>query len=205
MALPPGWPSSTVLASASPRRLQLLQSIGVSPEVRIADLDETPLTAEKPLLYVARLAREKAIAVARPDEVVIAADTTIDLDDRIVGKPSSRSEALRTLRELSGRKHHVHTGVAVVSHSNVSCIVVTSVVTMVQADDGLLEWYVDTGEPYGKAGGYAIQGAGAILISTITGSIANVMGLPVAELYELMSKQLKILPISRNSNDEILS
>jgi septum formation protein len=76
---------------------------------------------------------------------------------------------------------------------------------MVQADDGLLEWYVDTGEPYGKAGGYAIQGAGAILISTITGSIANVMGLPVAELYELMSKQLKILPISRNSNDEILS
>src|ERR1700743_616750 len=112
---PPWWPAPVVLASSSPRRLDLLRLIGVEPEVRPADIDETPRPDEQPAAYVERLAQGKGRAVARPGEVVVAADTTVVIDGRIIGKPAGQAEALDTLRTLSGRTHTVYTGVAVVA------------------------------------------------------------------------------------------
>jgi septum formation protein len=184
---PPGWPSSVVLASASPRRLGLLQNIGVDPEVRPADIDETPRPGEGPTRYVERLAVAKAAAVARDGEVVIAADTTVSINGQIIGKPASRAEALDMLRTLSGQTHTVFTGLAVRSPSGTTSAIVTSEVTFIQAGEDLLAWYADTGEPYDKAGGYGLQGAGSMLVARVRGSVTNVVGLPLAQLHELMS------------------
>ena len=187
MPQPPGWPSSVVLASASPRRLGLLKNIGVDPEVRPADIDETPLPGESPARYVERLAVAKAAAVARDGEVVIAADTTVSINGQIIGKPTSRAEALDILRTLSGRTHTVFTGLAVLSPSGTASAIVTSEVTFIQASADLLAWYADTDEPYDKAGGYGLQGAGSMLVAGVQGSVTNVVGLPLAQLHELMS------------------
>ena len=187
MPQPPGWPASVVLASASPRRLGLLKNIGVDPEVRPADIDETPLPGESPARYVERLAVAKAAAVARDGEVVIAADTTVSIDGQIIGKPASRAEALDILRTLSGRTHTVFTGLAVLSPSRTASAIVTSEVTFIQASADLLAWYADTDEPYDKAGGYGLQGAGSMLVAGVQGSVTNVVGLPLAQLHELMS------------------
>ena len=184
---PPGWPSSVVLASASPRRLGLLKNIGVDPEVRPADIDETPLPGESPARYVERLAVAKAAAVARDGEVVIAADTTVSINGQIIGKPASRAEALDILRTLSGQTHTVFTGLAVLSPSGTTSAIVTSEVTFIQASADLLAWYADTDEPYDKAGGYGLQGAGSMLVAGVQGSVTNVVGLPLAQLHELMS------------------
>ncbi|HEY0719525.1 MAG TPA: Maf family protein [Streptosporangiaceae bacterium] len=186
MSPPPGWPSAVVLASASPRRLDLLRSIGVEPEVRPADIDETPHEGENPAAYVSRLARGKAAAVARPGEVVVAADTTVVIDGCITGKPSSRDEALVMLRTMSGRTHTVCTGVAVLSGAMPSCLTVTSEVSFVKASEEFLDWYTRTPEPYDKAGAYGLQGAGAMLVARVDGSVSNVVGLPLAELHDLM-------------------
>ena len=175
-----------VLASSSPRRLGLLRSIGVEPEVRPADIDETPWPDEQPAAYVERLARGKARAVARPGEVVVAADTTVVIDGRIIGKPAGQAEALDTLRTLSGRTHTVYTGVAVVSPAGTSGITVTSEVTFVKISEDVLDWYTGSAEPYDKAGGYGLQGAGAMLVADVHGSVSNVLGLPLAELHDLM-------------------
>jgi septum formation protein len=175
-----------VLASSSPRRLDLLRLIGVEPEVRPADIDETPRPGEDPAAYVSRLARGKATAVARPGEVVVAADTTVVIDGRIIGKPSGRAEALESLRTLSGRTHTVFTGVAVLSSAGVVGVTVTSEVTFAKASEEFLDWYTGTAEPYDKAGGYGLQGAGAMLVAGVNGSVSNVLGLPLAELNELM-------------------
>jgi septum formation protein len=175
-----------VLASSSPRRLDLLRSIGVEPEVRPADIDETPWPDEQPAAYVERLARGKARAVARPGEVVVAADTTVVIDGRIIGKPADRAEALDTLRTLSGRTHTVYTGVAVVSPAGTSGVTVTSEVTFVKISEDVLDWYTSSAEPYDKAGGYGLQGAGAMLVAGVHGSVSNVLGLPLAELHDLI-------------------
>ena len=187
MPQPPGWPSSVVLASASPRRLGLLKNIGVDPEVRPADIDETPLPGESAARYVERLAVAKAEAVARDGEVVIAADTTVSINGQIIGKPASRAEALDILRTLSGRTHTVFTGLAVLSPSGTTSAIVTSEVTFIQAGEDLLAWYADTDEPYDKAGAYGLQGAGSMLVAGVQGSVTNVVGLPLAQLHELMS------------------
>ncbi len=187
MPPPPGWPASVVLASASPRRLGLLKNIGVDPEVRPADLDETPRPGESPARYVERLAVAKAVAVARDGEVVIAADTTVSINGQIIGKPASRAEALDILCTLSGQTHTVFTGLAVLSPSGTTSAIVTSEVTFIQASDDLLAWYADTDEPYDKAGGYGLQGAGSMLVAGVQGSVTNVVGLPLAQLHELMS------------------
>ena len=175
-----------MLASSSPRRLDLLRSVGVEPEVRPADLDETVRDGEDPAGYVARLARGKAAAVARPGEVVVAADTTVVIDGRIMGKPAGRAEALDSLRTLSGRTHTVYTGVAVLSPAGSAGVTVTSQVTFVKASEDFLDWYTSTAEPYDKAGGYGLQGAGAMLVAGVHGSVSNVLGLPLAELNDLM-------------------
>ena len=192
---PPGWPSPIVLASASPRRLELLRGIGADPEVRPADIDETPLPGESAAVYVGRLAAAKAVAVGRAGETVIAADTTVSLDGRIIGKPADRSGALDILRRLSGRTHIVYTGVAVLgglagsglAGAGIAATTVASEVTFIEASEDLLGWYADTAEPYDKAGAYGLQGAGSLLVAEVRGSVTNVIGLPLAELHELVS------------------
>lgn len=189
--------SRVVLASRSPRRLALLRRLGVSPEVVPADIDETPADGEDPVLYVRRLAEAKARAVLdkfrergpRSEAIVLAADTTVDLDGRILGQPADEAEARSMLRALSGRAHRVHTGVAVVDGGGrLASAVVSSVVTMVAITDHLLDWYVATGEPFGKAGAYALQGAGGVLVERVRGSQSNVVGLPLRETADLLRR-----------------
>lgn len=176
-----------VLASRSPRRVELLARIGIAAEVAPADVDETPLVGETPVDHVRRLAACKAMTVARSGVLTIAADTTIDLDGEIVGQPTDAAEALAMLTRLSGRSHRVHTGVAVVSPTGrMATDVVTSVVTMQTIDAALREWYVSTGEPFGKAGGYALQGRGGVLVERVLGSHSNVVGLPMREALALL-------------------
>ena len=175
-----------ILASASPRRLDLLSQIGVRFEVRVPDIDESPLDGEEPTAYVRRLAIAKADAVdAAPDELVIAADTTVDLASTIMGKPSDDRDARSMLRRLSGHTHRVHTGVALrLADREVSRVCTTSV-TFVPLDEETIDWYVATGETVGKAGSYALQGAGAALVSGVEGSVSNVIGLPLHVVVDL--------------------
>lgn len=181
-----------VLASRSPRRRELLVRLGLTPRVVPADIDESPHEAENPVHYVERLAREKARVVASRESgvVVVAADTTIDLDGTIVGQPTDDSDARRILRMLSGRTHRVHTAVAVVDGQRgideMSAVVVTSLVTFHSLSEALVDWYVGTGETVGKAGAYAIQGLGAALVAGVRGSLSNVVGLPVRETASLL-------------------
>jgi septum formation protein len=187
--VPPG--VEVVLASGSPRRLMLLEQLGLDPEVVPADIDETPLPGEDPVAYVRRLAREKADALdVSPTALVIAADTTIDLDGEILAKPDDADDAKTMLRRQSGRTHRVHTGIAV-RHGDVTLVdVVTTLVTMVPITDELLDWYVATGEPLDKAGGYALQGAGGVLVEKVNGSVSNVVGLPLAPVVALIRRAL---------------
>ena len=180
---------TVVLASASPRRRDLLNEIGIDPVIIPADIDETPKSSESPIAFAERMAEEKAYPIARrvlkDGEVtdpfaVIAADTVVDLDGQIFGKPVDDDDARRMLRALSGRTHRVHTAVVVVAGTGEAFHdVVTSLVTFVPVTDQLLEWYIATGEPDDKAGAYAIQGQGGILVDKVQGSMSNVVGLPV--------------------------
>lgn len=181
--------TKVILASASPRRHDLLSQIGVRFEVRVPEIDESPMEGEDPVGYVRRLAIAKADAVSSaPDELVIAADTTVDLDAMIMGKPSDDRDAKSMLRRLSGRTHRVHTGVAVRLGGRELADVCTTSVTFVPLDEATIDWYVDTGEPLGKAGSYALQGAGAALVSGVEGSVSNVIGLPLHLVVELADR-----------------
>lgn len=184
------------LASRSPRRLELLERLGYRVEIHPADIDESPRPRETPVAYVERLARAKLDAVISLDApgavatrvVTLAADTTVDLDGRILGQPADVTEARAMLTALSARSHRVHTAVAVAGPGTApASLVVTSVVTMVPITDALAQWYVDTGEPFGKAGGYAVQGAGAVLVEAVRGPLSNVVGLPLAETAALLA------------------
>lgn len=177
---------SIVLASGSPRRAMLLRQADVAFEVRRPDIDERPNAGESPVDYVARLADGKAKAVHRPGEVVVAADTTVDVDGQILEKPLDDDDARRMLRLLSNRTHHVHTGVCVIGPTGMASTVVTTSVTFVDLTDELIDWYIATGEPTDKAGAYAIQERGAALVSRIDGSVTNVVGLPLAETLAMI-------------------
>ena len=178
-----------VLASASPRRRELLERIGVAFEVRPADLDETPRAGEEPSTLARRLAADKARAVAADADGawVLGADTVVDLDGVTFGKPSDDLDAGRMLRALAGRTHRVHTGVAV-SRPDGSLLteVVTTSVTFAELSDELIAWYVATGEPADKAGAYGLQGIGAALVERIDGSVSNVLGLPLTTVRRLL-------------------
>lgn len=176
-----------VLASGSPRRRELLETLGISFEVVPADIDESIHDGEGPVAYVRRLGGEKALAVAasRPGRVVVAADTCVDVDGAILGKPTDADDARRMLRLLAGRSHAVHTGVAVVGGDRVETAVETTTVTFSVLTPALIDWYVGTGEPFDKAGGYGIQGKAAVLVERIDGSVTNVIGLPLALLARL--------------------
>jgi septum formation protein len=182
-----------VLASASPRRRELLASIGlrVGGEMLVdpADTDESWLPGEDPLGYVARVAADKAAVVARrhPGRVVLAADTTVDLDGRILAKPADAAEAAAMLGALSGREHLTHTAVAVVREAGTVAVdVVTTVVHFRHLDPAEIAWYVGTGEPLDKAGAYAIQGGAAAFVDSVVGSVSNVVGLPLAETVRML-------------------
>jgi septum formation protein len=175
-----------VLASASPRRRQLLAQFGFPFEVRPANTDETPRPGEEPIGYVERVAREKAVAVARPGELVIAADTTVDLAGEIFGKPEDDDDARRMLRRLSGRDHEVHTGIAMVVHGRLVSAVETTIVSMATISEAQIDWYVATGEPADKAGAYAVQGIGGIFVTSLAGSVSNVVGLPLSVVVSLL-------------------
>lgn len=190
--------STVVLASASPRRLELLQQLGFEPIVRAADIDETPQQHETPTAFASRMAQEKAYLVARAviehgnfahPFAIVAADTVVDLDGEIFGKPVDDADARRMLRALSGRTHRVHTAVCVVAGTGESYRnLVTSLVTFVPITDHMLTWYIETGEPADKAGAYAIQGAGGVLIDKVQGSTSNVVGLPLRETAALLAR-----------------
>jgi septum formation protein len=180
---------SLVLASASPRRIELLARLGVEVTVRPADLDETPLTGEPPHELVARLALAKAAAVVaadRHDEVVLAADTEVVQYGRPLGKPRDRADAVAMLTSLSGRTHEVVTGLAVQRGSIRRHDVVTTRVTFRALSEAEIAWYVATGETEGKAGAYGLQGSAAALIERLDGSDTNVIGLPLAETVLLL-------------------
>lgn len=178
------------LASASPRRLELLASIDVDCEVRPVDIDETPLPGELPRDYVCRLAREKALAGAVLSELpVLGSDTAVVLDGEILGKPRDRAHALEMLAALSGNTHEVLTGVAVSGPQGLLDICVTTRVTLRAISPAEAAAYWATGEPRDKAGGYGIQGRAAVFVSHIEGSHSAVVGLPLYETTELLARQ----------------
>jgi septum formation protein len=201
-----------ILASASPRRRELLRNAGITFTVDPADIDETPLASESGQTCAERLAREKARAVHKrhPEDSVLGADTVVVIDDVILGKPRGAEDAARMLRMLSGRKHAVVTGVCLISpaknHGSPSAkgaapltsscqqaaippertSAETTVVTMSEISDDEILAYIATGEPMDKAGAYAIQGIACRWISRIEGDYSNVVGLPVARVYSML-------------------
>jgi septum formation protein len=179
-----------VLASTSPRRRELLARIGLVP-TRIAapEIDETPLKGELPRDYVARLAQGKALAVERaPDEVVLAGDTTVAVGRRILEKPADEADLRRMLGLLSGRRHHVYSGICVVGTDGKARVrVVDTIVAFKALSAAEIDWYVESGEGMGKAGGYAIQGRAETFVRFLSGSHSNVVGLPLFETRGLLS------------------
>jgi len=176
------------LASASPRRRQLLELIGVPHLVTPADIDETPHASERADEYVMRLAREKAAAIwaQHQDLPVLAADTTVVVDQEILGKPESEADAAAMLGKLSGREHFVHTGFALRTGPSVHVGISSTRVSFAVLTAAQIHAYWASGEPQGKAGAYAIQGLGAVFVSKIAGSYTGVMGLPLFETAEML-------------------
>ena len=192
-----------ILASASPRRRELLDLLGIPHVVQPADVDEAVRPGEAPAAYCLRAARDKArhVADAGVDLPVLAADTVVELDDESLGKPDSPDHAAAMLWRLSGREHEVHTAVALASGGRVHVLVDTAIVRFRELDDALVAWYVASSEPMDKAGGYAVQGRGGLLVESITGSPHTVIGLPIHRLAELWDGAgldfVRVLAVSR--------
>jgi septum formation protein len=176
------------LASVSPRRHELLAQIGVPHSVVAADIDETAMPGEAPRDYVVRMARQKALTVRQRGArlPVLAADTTVVLDNTIYGKPRDRDDGVAMLGRLSGRTHEVLTAVALASSHEVTLCLSVSTVRFRGLTPQECAAYWDTGEPRDKAGGYAIQGAAAVFVESLSGSYSGVMGLPLFETAELL-------------------
>ena len=177
-----------ILASASPRRRELLAQAGYTFTVQAADIDESRRPREGPAAYVARLALEKAEAVfaLHAESLVLGADTTVVCDERILNKPADMAEAEAMLRRLSGRDHHVHTGIAVAGPAGTRAHFQTTRVTFNPIKEEDLQAYLATGDSLDKAGAYGIQGYAARWIPRIDGCYFNVMGLPIAATVELL-------------------
>lgn len=174
-----------ILASASPRRHEILLAAGIPHTIQTTPIDETRRAGEPPMTYVQRLAEEKARAIAAPrGSIILAADTTVAIGDEIFGKPDGPEDAARMLRALSGRDHYVYTGIFLLAPatSQNKCIkdVAATRVSFLKLEDAEIEEYTRSGEPYDKAGAYAIQGLASKFISGIEGCYYNVVGLPVS-------------------------
>jgi len=187
MAAPP-----LVLASASPRRQEMLRLVGVRFVILHGNVDEAPQAGETPENYAPRLSEAKARAVAamRPGHWVLGADTIVTIDGELLGKPATRDEARFMIRKLSGREHMVITAFTLFNSEQAEVIrrAVTSQVLFKEVPDDEVEWYVATEEPYDKAGGYAVQGKASFLVSEIHGSYTNVVGLPLCEVVEALKE-----------------
>lgn len=184
--------SRLILASKSPRRYELLKQVGLDFDVIPSGIEEDYIQGESPRKHVLRLAEAKALDVGNqhPDRWVVAADTIVYVDHSILGKPKSRDEARKMLRHLSGKEHRVLTGFSVLhlekgrrDRGAVQTAVKVRKLTQLE-----MEWYVETGEPFDKAGGYAVQGIGSFMIESIKGSYTNVVGLPLCELIQMLSR-----------------
>jgi len=182
--------SRVILASASPRRRELLTLIGIRHEVRPADIDESLLAGEMPAGHAERLARAKAHTIAgrEPDAVVIAADTIVVVDGDVLGKPADKAVAHAMLRRLSGRTHTVLTAIAVARASRTESAVESVDVTFRALTDDEINAYIATGEPMDKAGAYGIQGYGATIVERVDGDYFSVMGLGLRRLIELLDR-----------------
>jgi septum formation protein len=181
-----------ILASKSPRRYELLKQVGLDFDVIPSGIEEDYIKGESPRKHVLRLAEAKALDVGNqhPDRWVVAADTIVYVDHSILGKPKSREEAKKMLRRLSGKEHRVLTGFSVqhLEKGKGDREAVQTTVKVKKLTQEEMEWYVKTREPFDKAGGYAIQGVGSFMIESIKGSYTNVVGLPVCELIQMMSR-----------------
>ena len=187
-----------VLASASPRRADLLQAAGIAFDICVPDVDESARDGESPEAYVRRVAEAKARAVIAAGErrAILAADTVVVIGGRALGKPRDPADARRMLESLSGRTHVVLTAICVIPAEDersgaargVACQVASTAVEFKALTPGEIEWYVATGEPMGKAGAYAIQGRASRFVSRIEGSYSNVVGLPVALAYRMCNE-----------------
>jgi septum formation protein len=182
-----------ILASGSPRRAEILNAVGWEFEKIVADVDETEFPNENPTDYVMRLAKTKAevVAVNYPNRTVLGADTTVVIDNQILGKPTDFDDARRMLRMLSGKTHEVLTGVAVVKNGETRVGIQSTKVKFATLSDAEIEYLVEFGEPLDKAGGYAVQAQAALFIEGIIGDYWNVVGLPISLVYSLINKNLQ--------------
>ena len=189
--------SPLILASASPRRRELLAACGLSFQIIPAAIDERPHPNEPPEVYVRRLALAKAAAVAQghPGAVVLGADTIVTIDQALLGKPRDLDEARQMLGRLSGNVHEIVTGVAVLAVERAASEVVTSRVLMRRVTEATIAWYLATGEPFDKAGAYAVQGLGGALVEWVEGSYTNVVGLPLTETLALLRRFDVLTPL----------
>jgi septum formation protein len=186
-----------ILASASPRREQLLKQIGVSFQVIPSEADETNAAALRPGEYVKQCALDKAKAVAervKPDDIVIGADTVVALEKTMFGKPTGAVDAVQMLQKLSGRTHSVWSGLAVLAPQRSFVTAVETKVTLAELSTRQIERYVASGEPLDKAGAYAIQGLGAVFVKRIDGCYYNVVGLPLQVLSVQLNELGVLLP-----------
>jgi len=187
-------PELLVLASASPRRRELLAQMGVNFQVQVADIDEIPAPGEAPEDYVQRMAQEKAVNVITrlqrtgSASAVLGADTIVVAQGRVLGKPQNRQDALRMLQLLSGRPHEVFSAVTVGRNSRLEAVLSRTVVVFRKLDDVEMLAYWRSGEPSGKAGAYAIQGLGGMFVERLEGSYTGVVGLPVFETAALLGR-----------------
>jgi septum formation protein len=180
-----------ILASASPRRKELLDQIKVTYAVNPVDLDETPYADEAPLAYVKRVAAEKSaacVAQVGTGVPVLAADTAVVLDNLIMGKPKNRQDAIAMLTQLSGRTHQVYSAISLRGREHWQAVSITDVTFKPLTEREMLAYW-HSGEPVDKAGGYAIQGMGGVFVASIKGSFSGVVGLPLFETAELLAKQ----------------
>lgn len=181
-----------ILASSSPRRRELLTSVGIDFDVIPSNVPEQHRPGEAPEEYVARLSRDKAAAIAErhPGRWVLAADTTVLLGDQLLEKPLDADDAARMLSTIAGKTHVVYTGVTLqnLERAHRDTRVAESEVRMLPLERKDIEWYVATGEPLDKAGAYAVQGIGALFIDSVHGSYTNVVGLPLALLFQMLRK-----------------
>ncbi|WP_347988873.1 nucleoside triphosphate pyrophosphatase [Methylomonas sp. AM2-LC] len=180
-----------ILASASPRRSELLKQIGISHQIQVVDIDETPLLGELPLRYVQRVAAEKSaacLAVMNQKLPILSADTSVVCDGMILGKPDNEQHAVELLSRLSGRTHQVYSAISLRGNQHWQAVSISEVRFRMLSQDEIIA-YCHTGEPLDKAGAYAIQGLASIFIESITGSFSGVMGLPLFETAQLLAQQ----------------
>ena len=185
-----------ILASQSPRRKDLLGLFHIPFTVRVADIDETMDSAKSPYDEVARVSRLKALAITRePGDIIIAADTIVVCEGKVLGKPRTEAEATRMLSLLSGRDHQVMTGMTVITDNEIRSVTEVTDLHFRPLTDGEIATYVASGEPMDKAGAYGIQGGAALFCEKMVGDYYNVMGLPVCRLWQLLHQMVPELPI----------